>query len=240
MQQDVDLIIQKGHDLIRLYDTGYGCNQVANVFAAIKGKPVSMFLGLPNLDTLSADLKDLVGQLNHDFSHVNTIAIGNELVNSKTNSTAEVVAAMNSARSQLKAVGYTGPVVTVDTMVAIQSNPTLCTASDYCAMNCHGYFDGNVQGSGAGGFVKMFEGLVSKATGGKQIVVTETGWPHCGATNGKAVANLDQQSAAIQSLKSAFSSNLIIMSPFNEYWKGDNQWDVERCWGIYGDSPSGR
>lgn len=195
-----------------------------------------MFLGLPSPDTLGQDIPDLVKQLNHGFSQVNSIAVGNELVDSNTKTPAQVVAGINVAKRQLRAAGYNGPVVTVDTMIAVKQHPELCT--DYCAINCHAFYDGGVQASGAGDFVKWFAGNVSIAAGGKQVVVTETGWPCCGSNKQQAVPGPSEQSAAIQSLKLALPNNVIILSPFNEYWKTENQYNVERCWGIYGDSPS--
>lgn len=152
----------------------------------------------------------------------------------------QVTAAIDQVRSTLKAAGYNGPVVTVDTMVAMKANPDLCHASDYCAINCHAFFDGNVAADGAGPFVLDWAQQVSKAAGGKTVVITETGWPTQGDTNGKAVPSKENQDAAIASIKEAFAQNAILYSAFNDLWKKDsaNTHNAEKFWGIMGNAPS--
>lgn len=137
---------------------------------------------------------------------------GNELVNSGTASASQVVAAIGTAKAALKSAGYSGPVVTVDTMIAMKANIELCTASDFCAINCHAFFDGNTLPSGAGDFVKNWAQQISQAAGGKTTVVTESGWPTQGNTNVKAVPSQENHQAAITSLKASFGggTNLVL------------------------------
>jgi exo-beta-1,3-glucanase (GH17 family) len=68
--------------------------------------------------------------------------------------------------------GYTGPVVAVDTFIAIYNNPALCDASDYIAANAHAYFDGNVAASGAGAWVSQQAQKLSSICGGKDVLIT--------------------------------------------------------------------
>jgi exo-beta-1,3-glucanase (GH17 family) len=235
---DVSDILSHGHDLIRIY--GSDCNGPANLFAAIKGKPVSMFLGIYDISQASTEASSIASQLNNDWSQVNTISVGNELINDGSASVEAVTGAIGAVRSQLRGLGYQGPVVTVDTMVAVLANPELCTASDYCAINCHAFFDGGVAPDGAGGFVEMFAGKVAAIAGGKTVVITESGWPSCGTPNKIAATGPSPQEQAIASLKSSFASNMILFSAYNEYWKKNNDgtFGAENCWGIYGNSPS--
>lgn len=62
----------------------------------------------------------------------------------------------------------------------MKNNPELCKASDYCAINCHAFFDGKVTADKAGPFVANWAKMVSDAAGGKTTVITETGWPSQG------------------------------------------------------------
>ena len=171
-----------GYGLVRLY--GSDCNQVANVIAATKGS-VSLFIGIFDINSIQSEVQTISQAINGDWSQVNTVSVGNELVDSGKASASQVVAAVGTARSALKSAGYNGPVVTVDTMNAMKNNPSLCTASDFCAINCHAFFDGNTLPSGAGDFVKGWTQQVSQAAGGKTVVVTESGWPTQGDTNNK-------------------------------------------------------
>jgi len=196
---------------------------VANVIAATKGK-TKLFLGIFDINSIQSEVQKISSATNGNWGLVNTVSVGNELVNSGKASAGQVTAAIGSARSALKAAGYNGPVVTVDTMIAMKNNPTLCTASDFCAINCHAFFDGNVLAEGAGDFVKDWAQQVSKAAGGKPVVVTESGWPTQGGSNNKAVASQEAHSAAISSLKAAFGggTNLILYGMYNEGWKKDS------------------
>lgn len=173
-----DLAKASSYQVIRLYGTD--CNQVANVIAATKGN-VKLFLGIFKIDSLDSEVKAIASAVNGNWGIVNTVSVGNELVNSGGASPAQVTAAIESARSKLKVAGYSGPVVTVDTMVAMKAHPELCKASDFCAINCHAFFDGKTLPAGAGDFVKGWAKQVSDAAGGKQVVITESGWPHQGS-----------------------------------------------------------
>ena len=216
-----DLQQISNYDVLRLYGTD--CDQVANVIAATKGS-VKLFLGIFDIDSIQSEVQTISSAVNGNWAIVNAINVGNELVNSGKASAGQVTAAIGSARSALKAAGYSGPVVTVDTMVAMKNNPSLCTASDFCAINCHAFFDGGVLAEGAGDFVKNWAQQVSEAAGGKTVVVTESGWPTQGGTNDKAIASPEAHTAAISSLKSAFGGgqNLILYAMYNEEWKKDS------------------
>ena len=237
-QVATDLQGVSGYQVIRLYGTD--CNQVANVIAAIKGKNVKLFLGIFHLDQIADECKTIASAVNGDWSIVNTVSVGNELVDNGGKQPGEVIAAIGQTKSALKAAGYNGPVVTVDTMNAMAAHPELCQASDFCAINCHAFFDGNVLPENAGDFVLSRVKEVSKAAGGKSVVVTETGWPTQGGTNNKAVPSKENQQKALASIKSSFSNNVILYNMFNDLWKTDNAhtFGAEKFWGIMGDAPA--
>ena len=167
-----------GYEVLRLYGTD--CNQVANVLAATKGKAVSLFVGIFDINQVQSECQTLISAVNGDWGRINTVSVGNELVNNGGASVGQVTGAIGQARGILKAAGYNGPIVAVDTMVAMKNNPELCTASDYCAINCHAFFDGKTPAEKAGPFVANWVKMVSEAAGGKTTVVTETGWPSQG------------------------------------------------------------
>ena len=134
---------------------------------------------------MAAEVNTLASATNGNWNQIKAISVGNELVNTGSASVEQVTSAVNSARSALKAKGYTGPITTVDTMMALQNHPQLCF--DFCAINCHAFFDGNVLPGDAGKFVANWAQKISQAAGGKRCVVTESGWPTQGTANNKAV-----------------------------------------------------
>ncbi|EME39884.1 glycoside hydrolase family 17 protein [Dothistroma septosporum NZE10] len=225
-----DLAQISGYDLIRLY--GSDCNQVANVLAACKTK---LFVGVFDINNLQTESNTLIEQAKGSWDRIDTISIGNELVNGGSASVEQVVAAINTARGIFKAAGYTGSIVTVDTFVAMIANPGLCEASDYAAANCHAFFDGSKTADQAGAFVKDQAQRIASACGGKRVVITETGWPSQGETNGVAVPSKANQQTAISSLKSSFSKDIFLFSAFNDMWKTNSAstFGCEQFWGIY-------
>ncbi|MCJ1301737.1 hypothetical protein MMC08_004538 [Hypocenomyce scalaris] len=230
--------IPSSYEVVRIYGTD--CNQVANVLAAAKPKGMQLFVGIFDITQVASSVQIISSAVNGDWSAINTVNVGNELINDGSASVSQVVAAVGQARTALRTAGYNGPVVTVDTMVAMVANIELCTASDYCAINCHAFFDGGVAASGAGPFVLGWSQRVSAAAGGKTTVITETGWPTNGLTNGAAVPGTAQQQQALASLKSSFSDNMILFTAYNDLWETNtaSQFDTEQYWGIYGDTPS--
>ena len=115
-------------------------------------------------------------------------------------------------------------VLTCNVSVAMKNNIELCTASDFCAINCHAFFDGNTLAEEAGSFVSGWVKQISEAAGGKTTIVSESGWPHQGDPNNKAIPSPENQAAAIASLKAAFGggSNLVLYNSYNDLWKSDS------------------
>ena len=222
------------YTLIRSY--GVDCDQIKHMVHAAKLHNKKLFVGVFDLQNLGPELDILIRSARDSWDLIATVSIGNELVNSGKSSVQDVVNAVHSARKTLREAGYSGPVVTVDTFVAIIAHPELCHASDFCAANCHAFFDPNTPASEAGAFVKKQAERVSKA-GGKRTVITESGWPHDGSTNGQATPSNQNQEIAVKSIRAAFEGTdgeLYLFSAFDDVWKKDSPatFGTERYWGI--------
>lgn len=221
-----------GYGAVRLY--GVDCDQVASGVAAAKATGKKLILGIYYLTDVATDVQTIATAVGGDWSLVSLVTIGNEDVNRGT-SVDTVLGALSVGRSALRAAGYTGPISTVDTFDKIIANPSLCKASDIATANCHAFFTSSISASGAGAYVKEQEEAVKKACGGKQTLITESGWPKAGDTNGDAVPSLENQATAIGTLKSSFSdSNIVLFSAFDDAWKQDGAgtFNAEKFWGI--------
>ncbi|KAF7198222.1 putative family 17 glucosidase SCW4 [Pseudocercospora fuligena] len=233
-QDEVNADFAKLQDfsMVRIYGTD--CDQVNTVVTAAKAKNMKVFAGIYDITQAEAEAQKIIAAAKNDWSVIDTVSVGNEVVNAGTHSPAEVVAAINVAKGCLKGAGYTGNVVTVDTFVAMIAHPELCQASDYAAANCHAFFDGGKTADQAGDFVYDQAQRVKQACGGKKTVITESGWPHSGATNGAAVPSPENQKTAIASLKSKFTNDLILFTAFDDTWKTNNAntYGAEQYWGF--------
>ncbi|KAK6464801.1 glycoside hydrolase superfamily [Scheffersomyces coipomensis] len=235
---DIDQL--SNFDLIRLYATD--CSGIQNVIAALQSHQ-QLFLGIWDIDDASVTsglevIQQSVGTTSRGWSIVHTISIGNEQVNSGTATPAQIQVAVAAARSWLQANAsqYTGYVVSVDTLVAVVSNPSLCQYSDYLAVNCHPYWDGGVEPGNSGPWLQaQIANLESVCNNGKSVLITETGWPTQGDTFGTdGVPSIPNQTSALQSIMSVLSSQVIAFTLYNDYWKEPGPQNVEQHWGIYG------
>ncbi|KKK25036.1 hypothetical protein AOCH_003057 [Aspergillus ochraceoroseus] len=220
---------------VRIY--GVDCDQTNKVVSAARQRNLKVFTGVYDLQNLDASLKLISDAAAGDWTTIHTVSVGNELINRGQNSVPDVTNAVRSARTYLRNAGYKGPVVTIDTFSKMLEHPELCQASDYCAANCHAFFDNAQTAEQAGEYVRRQAHDISAAAGGKRTMISESGWPHAGQVNGAAVPSPENQQRAIESLRQAFAhnhGNLVLFSAFDDAWKQDSPgtFGAEKFWGI--------
>jgi exo-beta-1,3-glucanase (GH17 family) len=219
---------------------GTDCNQVAKVYAIAKSYGMKLFCGIWDPASVQNEANTIIAAVQGDWSMVHTVSVGNELINNGKASPQQIVSAVRTARSILRAAGYKGPVVTVDTFVAAKTHPEMYENSDYCAINAHAFFDKTVSAFQAGMWLQATVSSVRSALSTPMdVVVTATGWPTRGDSNGAAVPSLEQQKAALDSIKAEFASSLdkvVLFSAFNNRWQPLTAatFNAEPYWGIGG------
>lgn len=220
------------YEIIRLY--GVDCNQVENVLAALTSDQ-KLFAGIYFVNDIANGISTLASAVkNHGgWDRVHTVSIGNELVNNGEATPAQIKSYVDQGRSALTAAGYTGPVVSVDTFIAVINNPALCDHSDYLAVNAHAFFDGYVTAQQAGDWVLLQIQRVATACPGKSVFITETGWPTKGDSNGVAVPSTSNQKSALASISDKCGNDAIFFNAYNDYWKADGAYNAEKYWGVY-------
>ncbi|KAI1435878.1 glycoside hydrolase superfamily [Xylaria sp. CBS 124048] len=223
---------------IRIYGTD--CNQVYTVSQAAKAYGNQLFLGIYDVTNVETEVSLMATGLNNDWTMVNTISVGNEYVNNGGDPDT-VIAALNQARAALQTAGYAGPMVIVDTFSQVLKFPRLCDESDYCAVNCHAFFDKTSNSSHAGAYldsvVTQLRSVISDPH--TRVVITETGWPWKGDDNGLAVPGLAEQAEAISLIKDLYSEtpyDVFLFTAFNDMWKPSevNTFHAEQFWGLGG------
>ncbi|KAJ5659568.1 Cell surface mannoprotein MP65 [Penicillium longicatenatum] len=239
VNKDFDLLSQ--YQFVRIYGTD--CSQTTLVARAARLHKMQVFAGIYDLTDFPTSLNAFKEAATtedgtQDWTVFHTIAVGNELVNGGRSTPAEVSGAITQARTWLRAQGYKGPVVTVDTFSVLLQHPELCLASDYCAANCHAFFDATQQPHNAGPYALEQMHAVSAAAGGKHTIITESGWPHAGQANGDATPSPENQRVAVESLRRSFAhrgDDLVLFTAFDDLWKDDNRYtfNAERFWGIH-------
>lgn len=220
------------YEVIRLY--GVDCNQVPNTLAGMTSGQ-KLFAGIFDMGNIAGDVATLTSAVKAagGWDRVSTVSIGNELVNAGAATVSQIASYVQTGRSALTAAGYSGPVVSVDTFIAIINNPSLCEYSDYIAMNAHAFFDGYVAAEQAGDWVLLQIERVASVCSGKSVFVTETGWPTRGESNGVAVPSTSNQEAALSSISSKCGNDVLFFNAYNDLWKADGPFSAEKYWGVY-------
>lgn len=219
--------------LIRIY--GVDCSQVENVLAGLADGQ-KLFVGIYYVDAIASAVSTIASAVElYGWDVIDTVSVGNELVNSGSATVSQVKSYVEEARTALTSAGYTGKVVSVDTFVAVINNPDLCTISDYVAVNAHPYFDGGVTAEEAGAWVLSQIQRVSAACSGADVFITETGWPTKGNTYGKAVPSSANQAIVLAGISENCGDDVTFFTAFNDLWKSPGDYGVEQYWGIYSD-----
>ncbi|CEP20372.1 unnamed protein product [Cyberlindnera jadinii] len=225
-----DIALLTEFDIIRLYDTD--CDCIKNVLDA-KTSSQKLFLGIYYLDKIDASVQ-IISESISDWSDVYTVSVGNELVNNGEATTDQIKTAVDSARSALTNIGYTGTVVSVDTLVAVQNNPVLCEYSDFIAVNSHPFWDGNVSPENSGTWLQTQISNIKSICGGvKDVLITETGWPTQGSAYQSCVPSKANQELALQSIADTVADQVLLFTTFNDLWKDPGSYGVEQYWGIF-------
>ncbi|KAF9048858.1 glycoside hydrolase family 17 protein [Panaeolus papilionaceus] len=184
-------------------------------------------------DGIDADVRTFISAVqNFGEGRYIGLTVGNEVADSPPN----IINKVNQVRSTLRSSGINTPVSTVHTWVDIRTNSLFCQG-DFVGANAHAFFDGNFNSGQAGDFV--FQTVVpalKSVCPGKNILITESGWPSRGNNNGAAVASLGDERNALLNLNCACRDDTSVSVFAFEYddqnWKQDNE--NERSFGIFG------
>lgn len=236
-QIDADVAKLKSYSVIRLYDAN---DRTPMVIAAAKANGLKVFAGVDNNLLSSGRLSDGIdfiaqGGKASGWDVIHAVGIGNEWVFSGK-SASEIMGYVASAKSSLASQGYKGPVVAPDTTAAYTSNPILC-GGDFASINAHAFFQGGgCPADQAAKSVKaQYDGIV-KVCGGKEVYISETGWPNASGAGSPSVGSPETQKKVINDLKSLFpDGNLMFISAFDEPWKLKYSPDpsgIEAHWGM--------
>jgi exo-beta-1,3-glucanase (GH17 family) len=137
---------------------------VQNYLKAIKELKLDMrvMVGVKG-DDPDGELKILWGAIGDDWALIDTIAVGNEVINNipegdkakRAGKVAQLVAYVGKVKTKLVDSGHPEiPVVIVDTWVVIPGYIDICKHSDYLAVNVHPWFNPNQIAKDSGKFLK--------------------------------------------------------------------------------------
>jgi len=221
-----DLAAYSDCTVVRLFDVD--CNGIENVLAAGNFK---IMAGVKNVGTVSASISTMISAVGSNWGRIYAVTIGDEQINSGQSSVSDMQGYISQAKSQL-APYFTGIVTTVESQNIFSSQPSLCGVVDAVFANAHPFFDSTCASSNAGSWLTSQISTLNSVCGGKQVIITETGWPWQGSTNGAAVPSTSDQQAALASIQAAVTSNIMYFTAYDSPWMSPGDFGVEQYWGM--------
>ena len=238
-QINADVAKLTGYGVVRVYDAN---DRTAMVIKAAKANGLKVFAGVNNDALASGKLSDALnfiieGAKASGFDSLYAVGIGNEWVFGGK-SASELMGYVKSAKETLAAAGYTGPVVAPDTTAAYTANPELCDG-DFASINAHAFFEGGgcpVERA-AKSIKSQYDSVVSTCHG-KDVYISETGWPSASGPGSPSIGSPENQKKAVDDIKALFpQGNVCFISAYDEPWKlkySPDPMGIEAHWGMLG------
>jgi exo-beta-1,3-glucanase (GH17 family) len=163
---------------------------------------------------------------------VDLAIVGSEVLLRGDLSEARLLEYINQVR---QAIPANIPVTTADVYGFLLSHPAIIDAIDVVFVNYYPYWEG-VDVNKAIARLNCWHQRMLVAAKGKQVIVSETGWPSCGDTLGCAVPSPENASFYFLNFISWARANQVsyfYFSAFDESWKAINEGPQGACWGIW-------
>ena len=162
---------------------------------------------------------------------VDIAAVGNEVLYRNELTLEELLEYIKRVKEAIPGI----PVGYVDAYYEFSRHPELVAASDVILSNCYPYWEGcDIDGS-LGHMQQMF-GQASAAAMGKQVIITETGWPSEGGSLKGAFSSAENAMKYFinaQVWAEQANVSLFYFSSFDESWKTGDEGDVGAYWGLW-------
>jgi exo-beta-1,3-glucanase (GH17 family) len=189
---------------------------------------VGAWLG-EDLQKNEEEIEALIQLGNQGF--IDIAAVGNEVLYRDELSIAQLIAYINRVKEALPhvQVGY------VDAYYKYSKYPELVEACDVILSNCYPFWEGCPIDYSINHMQKMYNQAVSVSQG-KKVIITETGWPNLGGSEGGADSsdeNAMKYFINTQEWSAKDTIEIFYFSSFDESWKVGAEGDVGAYWGLW-------
>jgi len=162
---------------------------------------------------------------------VDIAAVGNEVMYRKDLTEEQLIAYIIRVKEAIPnlEVGY------VDAYYEFSKRPKITEVCDVILSNCYPYWEGCSQEYALNHMQKMF-GQATDAAKGKKVIITETGWPSEGGSEGGAISseeNAMQYFINSQLWSAKDNIDIFYFSSFDESWKVGDEGSVGAYWGLW-------
>lgn len=162
---------------------------------------------------------------------VDVAAVGNEVIYRKELSEERLISYINNVKENIKNI----PVGYVDAYYEFRDRPNITNACDVILANCYPFWEGCAAEYSLLYMKDMFNEAL-KASNGKKVIITETGWPSQGSDLWGAhpsYRNYLKYFINAQLWSKEKEIEMFYFSSFDESWKVDAEGDVGAYWGLW-------
>ncbi|MDA9316527.1 glycosyl hydrolase family 17 protein [Polaribacter sp.] len=163
---------------------------------------------------------------------IDIAAVGNEVLYRNDLTLEQLLDYIKRVKEALPnvSVGY------VDAYYEFSKHPALIEISDVILSNCYPYWESSPIDDSLDHMQQMFHQATDAAGKRKKVIITETGWPSQGGSEGGAVASEENAmkyfiNTQLWSLKENVA--IFYFSSFDESWKVGDEGDVGAYWGLW-------
>ena len=162
---------------------------------------------------------------------VDVAAVGNEVIYRKELCEEQLISYINNVKENIKNI----PVGYVDAYYEFRDRPNITNACDVILANCYPFWEGCAAEYSLLYMKDMFNEAL-KASNGKKVIITETGWPSQGSDLWGAhpsYRNYLKYFINAQLWSKEKEIEMFYFSSFDESWKVDAEGDVGAYWGLW-------
>lgn len=167
--------------------------------------------------------------------HVDIAIVGSEVLLRRDLSEDLLIGYINQVKQSLQETGINIPVTYADVYGVLLDHPNVISAIDLVFANYYPYWEGR-KIDYAVAYVHRWHQQVIDAAGGKEVIISETGWPSCGDQIGDAMpspANANLYFLNFVSWARANNVKYFYFEAFDEGWKARYEGPQGACWGIW-------
>ena len=163
--------------------------------------------------------------------YADILAVGNEVLLRGELTVQELIGYIARARQAVPGLD----VSYVDAYFQFEDHPALAEACDLLLVNCYPFWEECPSDYALLYMKDMYQRAV-KAAAGKEVIISETGWPSAGIACGAAMPSIEN---AMQYFINTYTwaqqegIKVFYFSSFDEAWKTGDEGDVGAYWGLW-------
>lgn len=160
--------------------------------------------------------------------YADMVVVGSETLRNGTRTEAQLLAHLADVNARVQV-----PVTTAETDATLRARPNIIAAVDVVFANIYPYWVGIPIEQAATNLAESYARLQA-VSGGRQVIISETGWPTCTAGVGAAVPSVDNAARYIREVSAWAKTNGVSWFWFSAYDEAAKTGEpVEKCWGAW-------